>query len=186
MAFFRLQGKGGCVGNCLGPLLSWAGFFEPNVWILHPSQGVAKMNLFLGAGFNTRFGFDRLVELGHEALRIDSLVPVVTINLEGGERQINTVFSSIPYRQLSLLLECNNPRLYHGISSNMCPGMLWRMMHRTKLSEVELGLSIRELSIEHRHEVLQSHTELGLRLTYQVQALSIKDLENFLRHSLMS
>lgn len=58
-----------------GPSSVMVGFFEPNDQDPSAFSRVWMMNLFLGPGLETGFGFDWTIELGRQTLRTDSLVP---------------------------------------------------------------------------------------------------------------
>lgn len=96
MALFWLQGKGGSLGNCIGPLLSC---------VLTILKG-RDDGTFLGMGLNARFGLDHLVELGCKTLYTDSLVGrAASFNLEKEEK------IGSPRRYSTLLI-------YHGTNVN--------------------------------------------------------------------
>lgn len=62
----------------------------------------------------------------------------------------------------------------------------WVLGYALEFNEREFDLSIEELCIKLGHEVFKVMLDPGLRLAYQVEALSVKDLENSLRHRVLA
>lgn len=186
VVFFGPQRKDGRVGNHMGHHLSWVRFF--GLHFLDPClfSMVAQRYLFR----DKKFELDQLVKLGYT----DFLVrQTASVSLENEEKDkfpekygiILSHRGDIHRRALFPLPNRHSWELCHG---NLFTYMSrsWALAYTAEQARENLALTQKNLALNRGVRCSKLHTDLGFSLTYRVQALSAKNLENPLRHRVVS